>query len=101
MKSLSIVLIVLLCIFFFWIPIAIGATVFGLVAGLLGAVFGLIGGIIGIIAGVIAGIIKFVVHLVTFPFHWDLFSGKTFLILAIIILVIAVAKSSQNAATRQ
>ena len=68
MKTLSILVIVFFCLFFFWIPNAIGASVFGLLAGLFGAIVGLIGGVIGLITGIIAGFFKLLVHKITFPF---------------------------------
>ncbi len=101
MKSLSIFLIVFFCILFFWIPIALGATILGVLAGIFGALVGLIGGIFGLIAGLIGGFIKLLVHIITFPFHWDLSSGKIYVILAMILVIVIALQSRQNNSAKQ
>ena len=96
MKTLSILVIVFFCLFFFWIPIAIGATVFGLLAGLFGAITGILGAVFGLIAGLIGGIFKLLSFVFTAPFNWSI-STPTLFILIAIILLIAVASSNSKA----
>ena len=78
-RSLTTILIVIICVLMF--PIIIGgiAGVFGILGGVLGGIFGLIGGLIGGIAGVFGSIFGvvfgFIGWLVGAPFNhtWHFF----------------------------
>jgi hypothetical protein len=101
MKSFLIVSIILFSIFFLWVPIVIGASVFGILAGILGLIVGLIGGIIGLIVGLITGIMKFIIQVLTWPFNWDMnyswgISGKTLFIMIGILLFLAFISQSRQ-----
>jgi hypothetical protein len=102
-KPLTIILVVIVCVFMF--PILIGAIggFFGLIGGLLGGLFGLIGGLFGMIFGAIGQVIGATAGFFGWLFgslfnFWDWnwgFHLSPFSILIIAVVVILLARSRQ------
>ena len=96
-KTLTTVLIVILCALF--IPVAIGtiAGVFGIVGSVLGGVFGLIGGILGGVVGLIGSFVGaafgFFGWLFGAPFHWHFFGNDAFTIILVIAVIVLLVRS--------
>lgn len=97
-RTLSAILIVIICLICF--PIVIGiiggvfGIVFGVIGGLFGAAFGVIGGIIGAIFGFVGWIFDSIFGWGWHgPFHadWNFFS-----VLVIVIIIAMIAKKSQR-----
>lgn len=99
-KSLSTILIVIVCVLLFPLIIGIIGGVFGVVAGIIGAVFGAIGGAIGAVFGVIGAIFGAIFGIFGWifgggddywhgPFHFfdkDLFAAIALVIVAVLIV---------------
>ena len=101
-KTLSAILIVIVCILLFPVAIGIVGGVFGLIGGIIGAVFGAIGGMIGAIFGVIGSIFGAIFGFFGWLFGgWDhdwpgpfhLFDSDVVGVIALIIVVVLIARS--------
>ncbi len=101
-KTLTTLVIVLLCILFFPIAIGIVGGIFGLIGTVIGGFFGLIGGLLGGIFGIIGGlfgaIFGFFGWLFGETFHWGwhwpgFFHSDAAAIVIIIIVIVLVSRS--------
>lgn len=98
-KTLTTLVIVLMCILFFPIAIGIVGGIFGLIGTILGGFFGLIGGLIGGIFGIIGGmfgaIFGFFGWLFDWSWHWPgaFFHSDAATILVIIVVILLVSRS--------
>lgn len=94
MKTASILIGVLFCIFFIPIMFGVIGAIFGVVAGIFGGIIGIIASIFGGIAGAIGGMFGWIFggdFLHVGFFHWNGFT-----IAAIIVLIIIVVKSKRR-----
>lgn len=100
-KTLSTVLVVIVCILLFPIIIGIIGGVFGLIGGIVGAVFGaitgLFGGLFGIIAGFFGAVFGLFAWLFDGDFYWDgpfhIFGSDVFTVLILVVVIALVARS--------
>lgn len=112
-KTLSTILIVIVCLLLFPVIIGIVGGVFGVVGGVIGGIFGAIAGIIGAVFGAIGGVIGAVFGIIASifgaifgffgwllgdwdhpwhgPFHW--FDKDILGALALVIIVLLIARS--------
>lgn len=105
-KTIATLVIVILCVLFF--PFVIGAIAgaFGLVGGILGSVFGLLGTVLGAIFGAIGSIFGamfgFIGWLAREPFGgwFNPFDGNFFGVIALLIIVILIARSRRSSYRR-
>lgn len=103
-KTLTTVLIVIICVLLFPVIIGLIGGVFGIIGSVIGGVFGLIGGVFGAVFGLIGGlfaaVFSFIGWIFGFPFHWDgpdFFHNDlfAFVILALVIVMISRARNSR------
>jgi hypothetical protein len=92
-SSTSTVLIVLLVVLTFPLWIGLIGGLFGLIFGIFGAVFGIIAGVFGAVFGMIGSIFGWIFHWdAPFNFHMGFLGIKAFTIIAVIFLVIYLAR---------
>lgn len=95
-KTLSTIMIIVICILLFPIGIGILGGMFGLVVGLAGGLFGAIVGIFGAMFGLVAGFFGWIFDtLFNWNFHWFDINFTTVLLIILIILVATRAKSKK------
>ena len=95
-KTLTTVLIVIVCALLLPVFIGIIGGIFGLIGSLIGGVFGLIGGLFGIVIGFIGSlfgaVFGFFGWLFGEPFHWHgpihFLDGDVFAVILIIVLIV-------------
>ncbi|HEU5146100.1 MAG TPA: hypothetical protein VFT90_05265 [Chryseosolibacter sp.] len=100
-KSVTTLLIVIICILLFPVIIGIIGGVFGVIGGIIGAVFGAIGGALGAIFGVIGAIFGAIFGVIGWifdrDFYWDEpfhnFGSDFATVLVLVIIVALVARS--------
>jgi hypothetical protein len=100
-KTLTTVLIVIICVLLF--PFLIGAIggIVGLIGGIIGAVFGAIGGVIGAFFGLIAGIFGAIFGIFSWifdgDFYWDgpfhIFGSDVFTVIVLVIIAVLISRS--------
>jgi hypothetical protein len=98
-KTLSTVLIVILCIIFFPLIIGVVGGAFGIVIGVFGAVFGVIFGVLGGILGAIFSIFGWLFESIFGWGDWDWhfgFFNWNFCTIALIVLIVALAARSKK-----
>lgn len=102
-KTLTTVLIVIICVLLFPVVIGLIGGVFGIIGSIIGGLFGLIGGVFGAVFGLIGGlfaaVFSFIGWIFGFPFHWDgpgFFHNDLFTVV-ILVLVIVMISRARNA----
>lgn len=104
-KTLTTLLIVIVCILLFPLAIGIIGGVFGLFGSILGGIFGLIGGLFGVIFGVIGAILGaifgvfgwvFDEHHGGWPFNF--FDGDLFTATLIVVIIVLLVRSKRKTA---
>jgi hypothetical protein len=93
MKTITILLGVIFCIFFFPIFFGVIGAIFGVMTGIVGGIFGIIAGVFGGILGGIAGMFEWIFG---GDHHFGFFHWNGFTLAAIVVLIIIVAKSKRN-----
>ena len=96
-KTLTLVLIVILCALFLPVAIGIIGGVVGIIGSVIGGIFGLIGGIFGGLMGIIGGffgaVFGFFGWLFGAPVHWHFFGHDIFTIILVIVVIALLARS--------
>ena len=103
-KTLTTLLIVIVCILLFPVILGVAGGIFGLVGSILGGVFGLIGGLFGAIFGLFGAIFGafFGVFGWLFDGHYhapwshDFFDGDFFTAALIVLVIVLVARSRRR-----
>ena len=100
-KSVTTLLIVIVCILLFPVIIGIIGGIFGIIGGIIGAVFGAIGGAIGAIFGVIGAIFGALFGAIAWifddHFYWDgpfhIFGSDAAAVVVLVIVIVLLARS--------
>ncbi len=96
-KTLTIILIVIACVFLFPVAIGIIAGIFGVLGGIIGGLFGMIAGLFGAVFGLIGSVFGFFGWLFGGAWHWAGFFNPGPLAVVIAIVVIVLLARSQTA----
>jgi len=96
-KPFGALLVIVLCILFFPVGIALIGGAFGIVVGVFGAVFGAIFGIIGGLFGAIFGFFGWIFDGI-FDWNWPFgfFSCNLFTLILIVLVIALIARSKSN-----
>ena len=98
-KTLTTILIVIICILLFPVVIGIIGGVFGIIGSIIGGLFGLIGGVFGALFGIIGGlfgaVFSFIGWIFGFPFHWDgpdFFHNDLFTVVILVLVIVMISR---------
>lgn len=100
-KTLTTVVIVIICIMLFPVVIGIVGGIFGVIGGVIGGVFGMIAGVFGAIFGLIGAVLGGIFGWASHDF-WDwgcsfnLFDGDAFGAIALVVVIILVARNRNH-----